>query len=245
MNDPRERKDFSRFLVHLTRNTRGIKAEENLINMLDHRKIEARNFHCLFGPKIKKMELTKKLKKSFKTVCFTETPLDQIFKLTVEDFPRRIKLRPYGLVFWRDVLLEKGANPAIYINGDGTNLNKYLINEFDRHFKNISALKGLKNNQEYYQEIVHYYSLINLISDRYDFSWEREWRCNGDFKFKYRDIVTIISDSPETFLEKCHKNLTKNKMNYINRIPIISSRWGYERVIDEMSEKLWNMRPNK
>lgn len=245
MSDPRNRPDFSRFLVHLTRDTDKIIAEENLINILKVKKLEARNYHCLFGPKLKKMNLTKKLKNSFKTVCFTETPIDQIFKLTAENFSRKIKLKPYGLVFWRDVLIGKGANPSVYINGDGTNLKKYLISEFDRHFKGVNALKRLKIKQEYYQEIVQYYSLINLMSDKYDFSWEREWRINGDFKFLYRDIVAIVSPNPDKFIKSCRKKLTTKKMNFIDRIPIISSEWGYEQVIEELSEKLWEMRPNK
>ena len=245
MDDPKDRKDFSRYLVHLTRKTKNIEAEDNLINILKIKKIEARNFHCLFGPKLKRMKLTERLIKSFKTVCFTETPLDQISKLTLENFPRKIKLKPYGVVFWRDELIESGANPAIYVNAEGTNLNKYLINEFDRHFKGVKALYRLKKNQEFYNDIIHYYSLINLMSSNYDYSWEREWRFIGDFKFLYRDIVAIVALIPNAFIRKCRRELSKSKMNYIERIPVISPNWGYEQVVEEMSKKLWQMRPNK
>lgn len=241
-DDPRERSDFSRFIVHLTRKVQGVGAENNLINILKTKNIEARNYHCLFGPKLNKMKLTPLLKKSFKTVCFTETPLDQIHKMTSETYPRKIRLRPYGLVFWRHQLIKRGANPAIYVNGEGTNLRDYLISEFDRHFKGVKALKGLSRREAFYQEIVHYYSLVNVIAKNYDFSWEREWRFNGNFEFNYNKVVAIVAEDPDNFEDKCKKNLPKPKYNYVKKIPIISTFWSYEEVIEELSIKLWNIK---
>lgn len=238
-DDPRKRSDFSRFLVHLTRRTKGVDAEDNLINILKDRKVEARNCHCLFAPKLKKMQLTPLLQKKFKTVCFTETPLDQIHKMTSETYPRRIKLRPYGLVFWRDELVDKGANPAIYINSTGTTLRDYLITEFDSHFKGVKAFKKLRAKEDYYREIVHYYSLVNIISEKYDFSWEREWRHSGHFEFEYIDVVAIIAKNPDSFEKKCKKEIDSNKFEDIKKIPIISPYWGYEEVIEALSIKLW------
>jgi len=240
--DPRIRSDFSRFLVHLTRKTNGIEADENLISILRQRKLEARNYHCLFAPKLKKRDLTQVLRNAFKTVCFTETPLDQIHKMTSESYPRRIKLRPYGLVFSRKTLIEKGVNPAIYVNGEGTTLKKYLLSEFDRHFEDVQALRTLKQKEDYYKEIVHYYSLINIMQEKHDFTWEREWRHNGDFQFEYIDIVAIVAQEPSNFEERCKNELTERVFKYMQKIPIISPTWSYEEVIDEMSIKLWNAR---
>lgn len=56
-------------------------------------------------------------------MCFTEAPLHQIKSLTQYISNRRIKLQPYGLISLKHQLLDKGANPAIYINSKGTNLN--------------------------------------------------------------------------------------------------------------------------
>ncbi len=239
MSDPRNRSDISKFLVHLTRRTRNISAEDNLINILGSKTIEARNHHCLFSPKINRMDLTPKLRDAFKTVCFTETPLNQIYKLTAEDFPRRIKLKPHGLVFWRDEMLESGANPAIYLNADGTSLREYLLSEFDRHFDGVKALSKLKRHEDFYKEIIHYYSLVNLMSDRHDFSWEREWRHSGDFKFKFSDVVAIVTENPDKFLRKCEKQLPARKVDFIKRIPIICADWSYEDVVEEMAMKIW------
>ncbi|SJN56919.1 hypothetical protein BQ6471_02286 [Vibrio gazogenes] len=185
------------------------------------------------------MRLSERLKKSFNTVCFTETPLDQIKKLAAEDFPRKIRLKPYGLVFWREDMLDYGANPAVYLNGYGSSLRNYLLSEFDSHFNDISSIKTLKCKQEFYNEIISYYSLINVMSERHDFSWEREWRHNGNFKFKYHDLVAIVADDPDNFLEKCVKVLNKRKMSYLKRTPIISAHWSYEDVVEEMAIKIW------
>lgn len=240
MGDPRKRSDISRFLVHLTRRSMSIDAEDNLISILKEKKIEARNHHCLFSPKIKNMDITSQLTNAFKTVCFTETPLDQIDKLATEGFPRRIKLQPYGLVFWRDNMITTGANPAIYLNAEGTTLREYLLSEFDRQFKDVNALYKLKNNEEYYREIIHYYSLVNIIRDKHDFSWEREWRHSGNFKFKYSDVVAIVAKNPDDFLKRCEIELPDQKFKFIKRIPIISSSWSYEDVVEEMAIKIWN-----
>lgn len=159
--------------------------------------------------------------------------------MTSETYPRKIKLRPYGLVFWRHQLIDKGVNPAIYINSIGTTLKKYLIGEFNKHFEGVNALKKLKAKGDFYREIVHYYSLINIIAENHDFSWEREWRHNGNFKFKYRDVVAIVADDPESFGNKCKREINSNQFKYIEKIPIISPHWGYEEVIEELSIRLW------
>lgn len=185
------------------------------------------------------MRLSEKLKDSFKTVCFTETPLDQIHKLTSESFPRKIKLKPYGLVFWRDEMIDKGANPAIYLNGDGTSLREYLLSEFDRHFKGVRSLYRLSKKEDNYKEIIHYYSLVNLMADRHDFSWEREWRHGGDFKFAFKNVVAIVAEDSDRFLERCEEELSDNRFKFIKRVPIISSSWSYEDVVEEMAFKIW------
>ena len=136
-------------------------------------------------------------------------------------------------------MIKAGANPAIYLNDDGTTLKKYLLNEFDRHFKDVDSLKSLKNNEEYHKEIIHYYSLINIMRDSHDFSWEREWRYPGNFKFSYEDIVAIVAKDPSDFIKKCKNICNLSTVSYIKRIPIISATWSYEDIIEEMSIKIW------
>ena len=209
-----KRSDLSRYLVHLTRDYNKESALDNLINILQTKTIEARNYHCLFSPKLRNMDLSDVLKNYFKTVCFTETPLNQIKNL-VQDIPNRnINLKPYGIVFWRDQLLEKGANSAIYLNAKGTDLRNYLIQQFDDQFENIKTLRKLKTVDDYYHEIIQYFSLINVINDKYDFSWEREWRYHGNFRFNYRNMVAIVCKNPEKFEGICEKRLEKKSFGF-------------------------------
>ncbi len=237
------RSDFSNFIVHLTK---GNKAAKNLINILKQQTIEAKKVHCVFGPKIisKQLGFTSKLRNAFKTVCFTETPIDQIQKLTEEMPERNIKLKPYGLVFSRDYLLEKGANPAFYLNSKGTALKKYLIDQFDYNFSGIKKYKEWKEQEDdFYREIIQYYSLINDMSSRYDFSWEREWRYCGNFKFNYTNLVAIVAEAPKKFHQQCEPEIPDKKKRYFNRTPIISPSWNYEDIISELSNKIWKMEP--
>jgi len=137
-------------------------------------------------------------------------------------------------------MIEVGANPAIYLNAEGTTLREYLLSEFDRQFKGVDALYKLKKNEEYYKEIVHYYSLVNIMNEKHDFSWEREWRHSGDFRFKYSNVVAVVAKHPDEFLERCENELSAQSVKYIRRIPIICSSWSYEDVIEEMAIKIWN-----
>lgn len=240
VEDPRSRDDYSRFLVHLTRNYKGATACHNLINILNETTIYARNPHCLFHWKLRQKGFSNRLERRFRSVCFTEVPLHQVQHIAGNIPRRRIKLRPYGLVFWKHELLEKGANPAVYINAKGTYLREYLIKRFDIDFENIRTLRSLKKDTEYHEEIVQYYSLINIISDQHDFAWEREWRYQGDLKFSFRNIAAVVAQKPEAFLHVAEKFLSGDHLEKLRRIPIIDPMWSYEQVIEELSIALWH-----
>jgi len=196
MEIDRNREDLSRFLVHLTRDYNNVVAEKNLISILNDKTIFAKNALCLVMHKLEKMQFSKTLQKEFYTACFTETPLPQIKQLTKEIKGRRIKLSPYGLVFWKDELFNKGASPAIYINAKGTSVSKFLIDEFESIFKGITTFRKLRDKEAHYKNVVHYYSLINVVKDKHDFMWEREWRHHGDFEFKYALCANISETLP-------------------------------------------------
>jgi len=234
------REDMSRFLVHLTRDYDGLSAKDNLINILNDKTIEARNAHCLVMHKIKEMDFSTVLQDEFCTVCFTEAPLTQIKQLVKNIEGRRIKLEPYGLVFWKEELFDRGASPAIYLNAKGTSVSRFLLDEFNDIFKNIKTLKKLqKVESSHYKNIVNYYSLINIVNDKHDFMWEREWRHHGDFKFKYVDIVAIIANKPDEFETLCKKECDPKVFAYLERLPVIAPGWTYEELIEEFAIKTW------
>lgn len=245
VSDPRTREDLSRFLVHLTRDYED-DAEDHLLDILKDKTIEARNAHCLFSPLIKSAKFSPVLKKEFNTVCFTETPLPQVSSLLIDLPGRNVKLKPCGLVFWRTELVARGANPAVYINAKGSdnNLRRYLLEQFKEHFRDIKTLKRFKSQQTFFRELIHYYSLITLISTNHNFAWEREWRFRGDFTFKYKDVVAVIAEQPKSFMKRCEKELGSGARGYIRRIPCISPYWSYEEILEEMSVLLWQRRGN-
>jgi len=237
----RNREDISRFLVHLTRDYKGENAKENLLNILIKKTIFARNAHCLVSNRFNQMGFNDTLKKEFNTVCFTETPLTQIKQLASEIKGRKIQLQPYGLVFWKENLFDRGASPAIYINAKGTPINKFLLDDFDRIFKGITTLNKFKKCEvEHYENIIHYYSLINIVSDKHDFLWEREWRYHGRFMFEYIDLVAIVAENPDSFEEECKKKIPSDQIEDISKIPIIDPDWTYEEVIEQLAISVWN-----
>ncbi len=241
MNDPRERDDLSRFLVHLTRNSGGISAEDHLISILKDEVIEARTGWCLFHHKFRQKKFTDILTAKFRTVCLPETPFTKLRHVAVHIPRRRIRLQPYGLVFLKSFLVEKGASPAIYVNGKGADgIRKYLLARFDQDFANKQRYdKFAKRFGEQAKAIIQYYSLINVISDKHDFAWEREWRHSGDLEFKMQRIFAIIAKEPDAFANRCEKKLSAKQMALVRRVPIVSLDWSTETIIENLSCSLW------
>ena len=241
MPTPTIRDDISRFVIHLTRRHGGRQPRQNLVSILDQRIIEARTAHCLFSPLFGKLGFSPMLKSKFKTVCFTETPLNQISRLCSPLPGRQIDLQPYGLVFYKDKVLERGGSPAVYINSQGTQIREFLLQQFRDHFQGIKSLKRFSADQrEYHQQIIQYYSLVNIISPYHDFTWEREWRYSGDFKFKFIDVVAIIAKDPESFIAYRKQHIKGPRGHTLLKIPVISPDWNYEEIVDTMSCQIWD-----
>jgi hypothetical protein len=233
------RDDMSPFVVHLTRDYDGDSAISNLVSMLDDKVIYARTAHCLFNHLIEKFKPS--LQEEFKTVCFTETPLTQIERLVTKVPGKKIELEPYGLVFQKETVLEKGASPAIYINAKGVPRRDYLVRQFRQHFANADGLVAFKKKYpDDYEAIIWHYSLMNVMRAGHDFAWEREWRFKGDFEFKYFDLVAIIAPAPGSFDTRCKKDLSARKYSYIKRVPIISAKWRYSDIVEAMSAQAWS-----
>ena len=141
-------------------------------------------------------------------------------------------------------LLDSGGSPAFYINSDGTEVNKHLIEQFRSHFEGIKSLKEFKRNQRRrHEQIIQHYSFINKMGSGYDFSWEREWRFAGDFKFEYESIVAIIANSPLLLRSQIKKRIKGSRVESIRKIPILSPEWGYERIVEEFSCQLRRTKP--
>jgi hypothetical protein len=243
MVDPFLRDDLSRFVVHLTRDTDdGESALDHLVSILATKRIEARTAYCLFQHDFKRLEFADCLQNAFRTVCLTETPLSQINKLTNPDIERKIKLAPYGLVFLKDFVLERNGNPAVFINAHGDDtVKRMLLDEFRFRFKSVTTLRQF--NRKYTTSgdaRIRYYSLINVIQNNHNFTWEREWRHLGNLRFKYENLIAIICPSRFKLRTLAKKKMTTDRFNFLPRIPIINADWGLEDIVEEMWKKVWH-----
>ena len=196
------RADFSRFMVHLTRDDsgeiNGASARENFENILTHGQILALRPHCLHRYKV-----PRDYRKLFNVACFTETPLDQIEHLVAEISGRRINLEPYGFVFTREFLLRNGAQQAINVSSySGTG----QIDSFNAIFE--MAVAGKFRGRSW--KILPF---VNVMRDDLDFSWEREWRIRGALNFTSDDLQHVIL--PEDADDELKESLARRAISYI------------------------------
>lgn len=219
------REDFSRFVIHLTRDDRktfpegGATARKNFLTMLRERRIGAFQPHCLHHKQVAGLS-NKQVREAFNVACFTEVPITQI-RLMVGEIPKRnIELQPYGLVFTRDFLVKKGAQPAIYINSYGQ--NKYAREAVDAIFD-----AAQKNN--FRGRGWRILPFVNAMHEKYDFTWEREWRVRGDVSFALSDLVCAIlpPDSDDDVRDVLARS----------GIAAISPTWTYERIVEELASQ--------
>ena len=216
------RTDLSRFVIHLTRDDTddfdedGASAAENFKTIVEERKIYSFQPHCLYSDKI-----PEKHENKFWVCCFTEIPLSELHLLTRHIKGRRYQLSEYGLVFSREFLISKGAQPAIYINSYHKNV---WLREAADSIWEIAERNDFQNCN-----IWRILPFLNAMHERYDFTWEREWRICGDLAFAPEDIVcvTLPEDGEEELRRK-----------FLGRgVPVISPGWSTERIVSEFSNQ--------
>jgi hypothetical protein len=138
--------------------------------------------------------------KFFKAVCFTETPLNEVHCL-LEISSRSVNLEPYGLVFLKEKLREKGVGPVYYLNnhlGDKDSLARALFSLTNTHPS--EAEKLLPMFAVFGKHLQPPHSATS--SGSVDFLWEREWRYadpGGTLPFDRGDVGT----SGDIFIGLC------------------------------------------
>ena len=101
-----------------------------------------------------------------KVICFSEAPISKIAQIIASDNIEKMRYRPFGFMFEKLYLFEKGARPAIYQTG--------------------SEYKMLKEEQQYRHVK---FELNNNI----DWTWEREWRYkSGELVLEPEQVTLII-----------------------------------------------------
>lgn len=147
-----QRADLSKKLIHFTRGPSFDEAFGTLLKILS-------------GPKL--IGGTGYIRKSVPCVCFTEAPLSALREAfsNSETFTR---YRPFGLMFDKAWIFEKGGRPVIYQADD----------EYELLDKKIRWRHVL------YDPISKY---------PVDFTWEREWRIPCDeLPFSPADVTIIL-----------------------------------------------------
>ena len=203
--------DVASFMVHMTRHVENYgDARNNLQNILNTKKIFA--FNCkgmFFNLKDYWLET--------KSVCFTEVPLTHI-KYCLGMPGRDIKFEPYGLVFTREYLQSRGANPVMYLNTYQSDEIKQAITELINHPELRSSV----------EKIITYFDTFGKDGGdkNYDFYWEREWRFRGDMGFDYPDVLLGIcrDEDIEFFNEKYPIKFISPFMNVEEIIKSLSQR---------------------
>jgi len=217
------RTDYSRFLVHLTRDDsgddeNGDTAFANFRHIWDQQTILAVRPHCLHHKKVEQLDT--KQQQYFKVACFTETPLDQIHHLTKDIVGRSHNLEPFGFVFEKETLIDAGAQQAVYINCYNG------INDVRKGYDRIFHYAKRTGFQGESWRILPY---INVVQGSYDFAWEKEWRLNQDFEFDLDDLVCVIMPDERYGPMK----YTLHKLG----VAVISPGWTYEHIVRELSSQ--------
>jgi hypothetical protein len=163
----------------------------------------------------------------YKSVCFTETPLEHIGLLTEHLDDREIQFKPYGIVITKAVARKAGVNPIMYAditpghNWDITlALDKIIVDALN---------SGSPANHPIFK-ITPFIEQMGTGTDRHrkpykkEFWWEREWRNVGDFVLPPRYIVVCPVNDIEVF-----QKLTSGL--YKHRIACIAPTWSMEQII--------------
>jgi hypothetical protein len=202
-----EKKDYSPFLVHLTKDDE-FPAKVVLDAILSEKKLKAFNHFCLFSPNLRKQNAA--LQDKFRAVCFTETPIEQIHVLLTELGGRNFKPKPYGLVFKKEYIRENKGNPVFYVT-------KKIANPLWPLYWPICEEDVAQPSDE----LCKLLALVTVCEKRNDWHWEREWRIIGDFGFKLEDIYCGFC--PEEDIEYFERKYSPVKF--------ISPNWSRNKIL--------------
>jgi len=204
--------DYSDFLVHLTRKSGQLTAQQILLKILANHSLKASRPYCVCIKNDLNGIENACLRRQLSVVCFTETPLDHI-KILFKNLKGRLhQPEPYGLVFTKKYIREQGGNPVFYMTHT---LAEPLRALFRKHKNQFDA------------EMRKLFALTSVCDEDTDWHWEREWRFVGDLSFNYTDIYCGLC--PEDEIDVFRKRYKK--------VPFIDPRWGNKKLIDELVRK--------
>jgi hypothetical protein len=148
------------------------------------------------------------LPRSPKAVCFTECIWDALVSLAEE-------YSPYGVVFSKRFIFDKGGGPALYVRGD--------------HLKELGEAIP-----QVIEPFVEPFDPKAVLKEgvRIDYLHEREWRLPSALTFEYSDLDYVLVESIEEVNDVVHKiashRLPEKKLIPLNTYEQIRKAWGRE-----------------
>ena len=100
-----------------------------------------------------------------RVICFSEAPISKLGLLLAHPKPDNVRYRPFGVMFEKNYLFEKGARPVIYQPNA-----EYELLHPTQQFRHVR-----------YEP-----------ASGCDWTWEREWRLKADSLELEPDAVTLI-----------------------------------------------------
>ena len=143
----------------------------------------------------KRAKLCAAASESQSAVCFSESPLEQVYSLYADIDSRKVKLKPYGLAFTRFIARKLGANPVWYVDmtmGRDWKVAKALNDLRDRAIKD-----GCLDKDPIKWVLPLCEQMGTWNGSMKEFWWEREWRCARKFSFTYNDVAFLLCPEPE------------------------------------------------
>lgn len=187
-NRYKNRNDISSRLTHLTKGENTQEAFENLLRILETKKLIGSTTETGFiiGPT--------------PAVCLQEAPLNAIAenllyeKQLREETQCKVRYLAFGLRFNKAFIYRRGGRPVIY--------------------EEKETMKKLLPQEEHWR-IVNY-DLSNSAY-MIDWTHEREWRVPGNLEFEYKDIELLVASNKyyRKFIAYC---LEKDKTNILQDI---------------------------
>jgi hypothetical protein len=214
-----KKRDYSPFLVHLTKDDvladgEVISAKEILDTILEEKTLKAFNHFFPYSPNLKSQDAS--VIDKFRVVCFTETPIDQIDVLLNKVVQKQFNPEPYGLVFKKEYIQEKGGNPVFYTTLKiAKPLWQYLYHPH------------VEGKEQVGDDICKLLALVTKCQKGHDFHWEREWRIVGNLKFDLNDIYCGLC--PEGDISYFENKYAPAKF--------ISPYWGINKILDKLVGK--------
>lgn len=227
------RSDLSTFLVHLTRTTDDMDADDKLESILKGQKLEARN---AFGPAVPRLEKVKQSVDSQKCVCFTETPLEHVSLLLGKIDNRNCDFKPYGVAITRKQGRKEGVNPVWYT--DMTVGHDWICHH---HIEPLidEAINSGRFDKSHVAAISPFIEQMGSGKSEFsekgykkEFWWEREWRKVGNFRLPTHLIVLCPEDEIRRF-RTVVDNLDKD--DCFIRPRFIDPRWSLEMIIGRLA----------